>query len=186
MISSVRVFSSLTPYLTGALYIMPYAWLPITPTPCCYFLSFFVLTMSKYPSRTRPSEEDRPLLSSQPYSGDSLSLNRSHLNDVELDDLAAPQYDTLGSDPLFGEPEAREKLEKGLLRKLDLRMSILVIIYILNCEYQRHLDIAVGLITLPDIDRNSAAYTVPSPDTMNAAHPSLVRPGYVVLRTTWA
>ncbi|KXN83671.1 hypothetical protein AN958_00812 [Leucoagaricus sp. SymC.cos] len=32
----------------------------------------------------------------------------------------------------FGGPEAQKKLEKSLLKKLDLRMSILVVIYILN------------------------------------------------------
>lgn len=32
----------------------------------------------------------------------------------------------------FGGPEAREKLEKSLLKKLDLRMGILIVIYILN------------------------------------------------------
>jgi len=39
-----------------------------------------------------------------------------------------------GSDPdaEFGGTEARKKLEKRLLLKLDARMSILVVIYILN------------------------------------------------------
>ncbi|RPD80670.1 MFS general substrate transporter [Lentinus tigrinus ALCF2SS1-7] len=35
-------------------------------------------------------------------------------------------------DAEFGGLEARRKLERGLLRKLDLRMSILIVIYILN------------------------------------------------------
>jgi hypothetical protein len=35
-------------------------------------------------------------------------------------------------DAEFGGPEARKKLERRLLWKLDLRMSILVVIYILN------------------------------------------------------
>lgn len=35
-------------------------------------------------------------------------------------------------DAEFGGCEARRKLERRLLRKLDLRMSILVVIYILN------------------------------------------------------
>ena len=35
-------------------------------------------------------------------------------------------------DAAFGGPEARTQLERKLLRKLDLRMSILVVIYILN------------------------------------------------------
>ena len=37
-----------------------------------------------------------------------------------------------GPDAEFGGRDAREKLERKLLRKLDLRMSILVVIYILN------------------------------------------------------
>lgn len=32
----------------------------------------------------------------------------------------------------FGGTEERKKLEKKLLRKLDMRMSILIVIYILN------------------------------------------------------
>lgn len=35
-------------------------------------------------------------------------------------------------DAEFGGPEARKKLERKFLLKLDLRMSILVVIYILN------------------------------------------------------
>ena len=36
------------------------------------------------------------------------------------------------ADAEFGGPEGRQRLEKKLLLKLDLRMSILVVIYILN------------------------------------------------------
>lgn len=36
------------------------------------------------------------------------------------------------TDDEFGGHEARKQLEKKLLRKLDLRMSILIVIYILN------------------------------------------------------
>lgn len=35
-------------------------------------------------------------------------------------------------DAEFGGTEERKRLEKKLLRKLDMRMSILIIIYILN------------------------------------------------------
>jgi hypothetical protein len=35
-------------------------------------------------------------------------------------------------DAEFGGPEARKRLEKKLLLKVDLRMSIMVLIYILN------------------------------------------------------
>ena len=38
----------------------------------------------------------------------------------------------LDQDAEFGGTEAREKLEKKLLLKLDARMSILVVIYIFN------------------------------------------------------
>jgi hypothetical protein len=38
----------------------------------------------------------------------------------------------LDDDAEFGGPEQRRILEKKLLRKLDLRMSILIVIYILN------------------------------------------------------
>ena len=36
------------------------------------------------------------------------------------------------SDEEFGGTEERKKLERKLLRKLDMRMSILIVIYILN------------------------------------------------------
>jgi hypothetical protein len=36
------------------------------------------------------------------------------------------------NDALFGGPEERKRLEKKLLRKIDARMSILIVIYILN------------------------------------------------------
>ena len=36
------------------------------------------------------------------------------------------------SEEAFGDREARRRLERKLLRKLDARMSILVVIYILN------------------------------------------------------
>ena len=39
---------------------------------------------------------------------------------------------TLGPDAEFGGTEARKELERKLLFKLDARMSILVVIYILN------------------------------------------------------
>jgi hypothetical protein len=43
------------------------------------------------------------------------------------DSEAAPDLDAE-----FGGTEARKELEKRLLRKLDARMSILIVIYILN------------------------------------------------------
>lgn len=47
-------------------------------------------------------------------------------------DHADPE-DEVNPDLEFGGTEARQELERGLLRKLDRRMSILVLIYILNC-----------------------------------------------------
>ena len=46
-------------------------------------------------------------------------------------------------DAEFGGPEARKKLEKRFLLKLDLRMSIMVVIYILNyvCPFLTIVDV---------------------------------------------
>lgn len=43
-----------------------------------------------------------------------------------------PELLISAGDEEFGGTEERKKLEKKLLRKLDLRMSILIVIYILN------------------------------------------------------
>ena len=54
---------------------------------------------------------------------------------IDKDDTLAAQFDpALQHDPdaEFGGHEARKELEKKLLRKLDARMCILIIIYILN------------------------------------------------------
>ena len=54
---------------------------------------------------------------------------------VDKDDALTAQLDpALQDDPdaEFGGHEARKKLEARLLRKLDARMCILIIIYILN------------------------------------------------------
>ncbi|OBZ76615.1 hypothetical protein A0H81_03720 [Grifola frondosa] len=52
----------------------------------------------------------------------------------ELENHLDPENPSLKSDgdEEFGGHEARKTLEKQLLRKLDLRMSILIVIYILN------------------------------------------------------
>ena len=62
-------------------------------------------------------------------------------------------------DAEFGGAEARKKLEKKLLRKTDIRMSILIIIYIfsfvsciLRVAPQLHRDANFG-----QIDRNNVA-----------------------------
>jgi hypothetical protein len=40
-------------------------------------------------------------------------------------------------DAQFGGQEARKELERTLLRKLDMRLSILILIYVLNCAYSK-------------------------------------------------
>ena len=47
----------------------------------------------------------------------------------DADDEATAAVD---GDAEFGGPEARRGLERKLIRKIDLRMSILILIYILN------------------------------------------------------
>ncbi|KAF7977659.1 hypothetical protein HWV62_3092 [Athelia sp. TMB] len=62
------------------------------------------------------------------------NMSSIHKNDYE-DEERRVENTYKASDDLneeFGGTEAREKMEKKLLRKLDLRMSILIIIYILN------------------------------------------------------
>ncbi|KIP07693.1 hypothetical protein PHLGIDRAFT_127467 [Phlebiopsis gigantea 11061_1 CR5-6] len=59
-------------------------------------------------------------------SSDAESLKGAEVK-VAIDSLVDPDPDTE-----FGGREARQRLERKLLRKLDLRMSILVVIYILN------------------------------------------------------
>jgi hypothetical protein len=61
----------------------------------------------------------------------------------EHDGEAAAALDV---DAEFGGKEARQRLERKLLRKLDARMSILVLIYILN--YVRLSSLLSGLTSL--------------------------------------
>lgn len=51
----------------------------------------------------------------------------SHVEPVRSNSLEVRDYDAE-----FGGPEERKRLEKKLLRKIDARMSSLVVIYILN------------------------------------------------------
>lgn len=51
----------------------------------------------------------------------------AHIQHTGSNHLEVRDYDTL-----FGGPEERKRLEKKLLRKVDTRMSILIVIYILN------------------------------------------------------
>ena len=81
------------------------------------------------------------------------------VSDEQLVPLLFPSDMALDIDDEFGGKEARLRLERELLRKLDMRMSILIVIYILNyvrlgrsCLTRYDLNPA-----LPQIDRNNAA-----------------------------
>lgn len=56
----------------------------------------------------------------------------------------------------FGESN-RAQLEAKLLRKVDARMSILVLIYILNCKFPCILSCICYMNLSTDIDRNAAS-----------------------------
>ncbi len=58
------------------------------------------------------------------------SLEKGH--DGRVADVAAAANACHTGDEEFGGTDARKKLEKKLLRKLDARMSILIVVYILN------------------------------------------------------
>ena len=65
----------------------------------------------------------------------------------------------MNSNAEFGGTEARARLESSLLKKLDARMSILILIYILNCA---HSPLWISLLYVlrtfaADVDRNNAA-----------------------------
>jgi hypothetical protein len=83
-----------------------------------------------------PSSPLRPLLSPELLIMSSVGSTHSvNKNVTKHKDI------TNDVDAEFGGTEARKRLEKRLLLKLDARMSILIVIYILNY-----------------IDRNNAAY----------------------------
>lgn len=67
----------------------------------------------------------------------AFGTNKKHDDDPE--EQVVIEANVLNGDEQFGGHEARKRLEKKLLRKLDLRVSILIIIYILN--YVRTLDL---------------------------------------------
>ncbi|KAI0952280.1 hypothetical protein AcV7_008143 [Taiwanofungus camphoratus] len=60
----------------------------------------------------------------------AFGTNKKHDDDPE--EQVVIEANVLNGDEQFGGHEARKRLEKKLLRKLDLRVSILIIIYILN------------------------------------------------------
>lgn len=61
-----------------------------------------------------------------------VSTNSPNLSSIEKIVVEPLTPGDLDPDAEFGGTEARRRLEKKLLWKLDLRMSILVFIYILN------------------------------------------------------
>ena len=64
-------------------------------------------------------------------SGNSTKSVHSKGEEVDLEQVRSKEQ-KFDLDAEFGGHEARKKLERKLLRKLDLRMSILIVIYILN------------------------------------------------------
>lgn len=56
----------------------------------------------------------------------------SSKNLADVEEKPVDNRELTGDDDDFGGPEQRRKMERKLLWKLDARMSILVVIYILN------------------------------------------------------
>lgn len=89
----------------------------------------------------------------------SATASVDQVSDEQLVPLLVPSDMALDIDDEFGGKEARLRLERELLRKLDMRMSILIVIYILNyvrlgCSCLTRYDFNPAL---PQIDRNNAA-----------------------------
>jgi len=92
-------------------------------------------------------------MSPWPLAGSDQELMEG-LMDEELVAEAAP----LDVDAEFGGREARLNLERRLLRKLDTRMSILVLIYIFNyVRLSRHRRPGYVAHLRSQVDRNNAA-----------------------------
>ena len=75
------------------------------------------------------SYQDTPFISVLPMPA---SIDKTENVEDEPTDELDQADDTNDSDAEFGGTEARKVLEKKLLRKLDARCSILIVIYILN------------------------------------------------------
>ena len=69
---------------------------------------------------------------------DQNAFTKADIDVVEEIGDQPPELRVSAGDEEFGGTEERKKLEKKLLRKLDLRMSILIVIYILNYVRLRH------------------------------------------------
>ena len=95
-----------------------------------------------------------------PSSIKSVRVSVDQVSEEHLVPPLAEQPDgALDIDAEFGGKEARLRLERKLLRKLDIRMSILIVIYILNYVRLGRSCVARYDINpaLPQIDRNNAA-----------------------------
>ncbi len=80
----------------------------------------------------------------------SPSFNEKEHDDVGIENRRDVEADLAHAvDEEFGDHEARQKLEKKLLRKLDARMSILIVIYILNYVSNLVYCSARTMLTLP-------------------------------------
>lgn len=84
----------------------------------------------------RKSSLSRTLYACEMSSSDIESLKDA---DIEKVGIESPSVDD-DPDAEFGGREARQRLERKLLRKVDLRMSVLVVIYILNYVSMRLID----------------------------------------------
>lgn len=62
----------------------------------------------------------------------STDLEKSEKTSIQYQHSTSSAESPDDFDAQFGGTEARKALEKKLLRKIDLRMSILIVIYILN------------------------------------------------------
>lgn len=89
-------------------------------------------------------------------------MTSSRTSSVAEKTAAADVADVERDDPdaEFGGHEARKVMERKLLRKLDLRMSILIVIYILNYVSTCLLFSRRLLTVYPQVDRNNAGYGI--------------------------
>ena len=77
-----------------------------------------LLSRTPFPAAPRPSPE--------------MALHKTQSITSKGEDVEYVKNEVSRGDEDFGGPEERKRMEKKLLRKLDARMSILIVIYILN------------------------------------------------------
>jgi hypothetical protein len=91
-----------------------------------------------------------------PSSIKSVKVSADQVSDSEVQ--VVPPDVALDIDAEFGGREARLILERQLLRKVDMRMSILVVIYILNyVRLARSCLAQYDINPAQQVDRNNAA-----------------------------